>query len=148
MQYKLDTGPILASQSIEIQSTDTTPLLRTRLTETACDLLPQTLEGIFNRSIVPLLQDESSATYCKKIKKEDGLISLSDDPTMLDRKFRAYTPWPGIYFTTMYKNKEIRVKVTKATFANRSFTVEEVVPENMRPMDYSVLANMLDRSVI
>jgi methionyl-tRNA formyltransferase len=134
MRYKLDSGPILAKKEIAIAPTDTTPTLRARLNEEAQLLLPETIQQIFAGTTTPQIQDESQETICKKIRKEDGAVSLSDDPLQLDRKYRAYTPWPGLYFYSEKEGVRIRVKIKKAHLNDGLFVVDQVIPENRKPM--------------
>ena len=68
-------------------------------------------------------QDESQATYCKKIKKEDGLIDLNDDPIKNYNKYRAFYDWPNVYFFVEKDGKKLRVKITKARCENNSFII-------------------------
>ena len=144
MAYKLDTGPVLTHHTEPISTTDTTETLRERLTTLACDALPKTITDIFEGAAIAIPQDESKATYCKKIQKEDGFISLTDNASILDRKFRAYTPRPGIFFMTPFNGQNIRVKITKAHYdTENAFSIDEVIPENMKRMSYASFKQLL-----
>jgi methionyl-tRNA formyltransferase len=83
-------------------------------------------------------QEEEHASYCKKITKEDGKISLGEDPHVLDRKYRAYMPWPGLYFFVIKNKKQIRVKINKAVFENNEFKIISVTPEGGKPQSFEV----------
>jgi methionyl-tRNA formyltransferase len=141
MKYELDSGDILSTKEVTIEPSDTTPSLRKKLNHEAVQLLPEIIHSIFQKMVSPIPQDEVSATYCKKIKKTDGLVVLDEDSVALDRKFRAYTPWPGIFFFIFYREKEIRVKITKAHLEGETFIIDEVVPENNAPMSYETFLN-------
>lgn len=130
MRYKLDSGPILAQKEVTIEANDTTTTLRDKLNQEALTLLPDTLEHIFNGTVEPHEQDETLANVCKKIKKEDGEISLSDDAVLLDRKWRTYQLWPGLFFFANKKEKRIRIKIKTAHFENGTFYIDSVIPEN------------------
>lgn len=136
MRYQLDSGPILSERIVSIDPSDTTQTLRTKLNQEALDTLPALIEDIFAGRIEPKEQDDSQATFTKKIKKEAGEISLTEDSVVLDRKFRAYTPWPGIYFFIRKDNKRVRVKITKAHLTDGVFIIDEVVLENGKPIPY------------
>lgn len=133
MVYKLDAGAILASKEITIDPADTTSTLRTKLNNEALTMLPEVIKQIETKTIAPETQDESLATSCKKITKEDGEISLDDDPVTLDRKWRAYQPWPGLYF---FKDGK-RIKITKAHLADGAFVIEEIIPENGKRIPFT-----------
>jgi methionyl-tRNA formyltransferase len=72
------------------------------------------------------------ATFCKKIKKEDGLIDINADAVKNYNKYRAYTQWPGTYF---FKDGK-RIKIKKAKYENNSFIIERVVPEGKKEISY------------
>lgn len=133
MVYKLDAGDILSTKEVVVDPTDTTPILRAKLNTEALNLLPETIQKIFDGTSTRIPQDESLATSCKKISKEDGLIDLADDPITNDRKYRAYFGWPGSYFFDNGK----RIKITKAHLADGAFVIDEVIPENGKRMPYS-----------
>jgi methionyl-tRNA formyltransferase len=58
-------------------------------------------------SYTPMPQDETKATYCKKITKQDGLIEF-DDAIKVYNKYRAFTPWPGVYLESGLKLKKMQ----------------------------------------
>jgi methionyl-tRNA formyltransferase len=136
MEFKLDSGPILAEEEIEIAINDTKEEIRDTLIglggNCLCDLLPK----IQNKDLEPKQQDESQATFCRKIKKEHGEIDLLGDQKELWNKYRAFYGWPGIFFFIEYKGKQIRIKITWATYKNNSFIVKRVIPEGKKEMSY------------
>jgi methionyl-tRNA formyltransferase len=136
MAYKLDSGPIIAEKEIQIEINDTKEELRKKLIklggETLCEILPE----IFDKNINPRNQDEEKATFCKKIKKEDGLINPSGNPIDNYNKYRAFSGWPGIFFFVNQKDKQVRVKITHARYENDSFIIERVIPEGKKETDY------------
>lgn len=135
MRFKLDSGPVLKEKEVVIEKNDTTISLREKLNLEAVALLPEVLKEIENETVIAKEQDELLVTHCSKIKKEDGEISLSDDPVTLDRKWRAYQPWPGLYF---FKDGK-RIKITKAHFVGGAFVIDEVIPENGKRMPFTNL---------
>jgi methionyl-tRNA formyltransferase len=138
MQFKLDTGPILLQKEFPIEPTDTTLTLRHRLNQEALLFFPAVLRNIFNKTIVPIEQIEEHASHCKKIAKEDGEISLDEDDAVLDRKYRAYMPWPGLYFFVTKHEKQIRVKINEAIFEDNKFKILFVTPEGGKPQPFDI----------
>jgi methionyl-tRNA formyltransferase len=134
MRFKLDTGPILMEREVSILPTDTSTTLRERLNDEALLMLPEVIGQLFNGTVQPQEQDNTGATVCKKITKEDGLITLADDPITLDRKFRAYQPWPGLYFMVHRNGTEVRVKIKEARLEDGTFVLDTVIPENGKPL--------------
>lgn len=138
MVFKLDAGPIIAKEKVAIELTDTTPILREKLItiggELLVNILNQANSGEGSAFATAKEQDESKSSHCGKTKKEDGLIDpLSDDPEIIWRKYRAYQPWPGLYF--MQNGK--RVKITAARFENGKFIIERAIPEGKKEVAWS-----------
>lgn len=132
MAFKLDSGDILAKKEIAIDIDDTKEALRSKLIKIGGETLIKILPSIVDGSIMSEPQDESLATHCTKIKKEDGEIDPNGDPTKNYNKYRAFFGWPGVFF---FKNNK-RVKITKARYENNSFIIERVIPEGKKEISY------------
>ncbi|MEA1955166.1 MAG: methionyl-tRNA formyltransferase [Campylobacterota bacterium] len=104
MDEGLDTGDILKINEIEIPKDMIVGELFDALTNIASELTIDILEN-FN-SYIALKQDNSKATHCAKVSKKDGLV-VFDDAKEFYNKYRAYTPWPGIYLESGLKFKKI-----------------------------------------
>lgn len=104
MEEGLDTGDILKISKIEIDKDILVGDLFKLLTKIACDLTIDVLNNF--ETFTPQKQDDSKATLCKKIKKENGLIDFSNAKDIYN-KYRAFTPWPGIYLESKMKIKEM-----------------------------------------
>lgn len=133
MDFKLDSGPIISDKKVEIGKDELKTDLLKKLTKIGGELLRDKLEDIFKKNISLTIQDESSASYCTKINKEDGQIGQNSNPLLDYNKYRAFYGWPGVYFF----HKEKRIKVTKARYENDSFIIERVIPEGKKEIDYS-----------
>jgi len=117
MELKMDSGPIIAKEIIEISPNEKAPELRKKLTKIGGELLIKTLPLIIENKIKIISQDEAQATYCKKIKKENGLINLNDNPIKNYNKFLAYYNWPRTFF---FKNNK-RIIITDAIIKDNKF---------------------------
>jgi len=95
----MDTGPILAQASLPIRPEDTTGSLTERLATLGADLLIATLPRWLAGEIQPRPQDHSQATMCRPLRKEEGRLDWSLPAIELERRVRAYNPWPGAYTT-------------------------------------------------
>jgi methionyl-tRNA formyltransferase len=137
IEYKLDSGPILATQKIPIDIMTTKAKLKEELIEGGANLLIRTLNQIKDGTINKIPQDENQATFCGKIKKEDGLIDPLGDDLANWNKYRAFYGWPGIYFFADKKDKKIILKITQASFVDNKFIIEKVIPENKKEINYS-----------
>ena len=109
MDEGLDTGDIIKIETIEVGSDEMVESLFERLTLLASKL---TLDVLKNYNLyTPKPQNETLATHCKKITKADGLVKF-DDAKDVYNKYRAFTPWPGIYLESGLKLKNIRLEDT------------------------------------
>ena len=132
MEYKMDTGPIIAQEKVEIGNEEKAGDLRKRLIKIGGELLVKILPDFIDGKIKLTPQDGSLASVCKKIKKEDGLIDLNDDPKKNYNKFRAYVTWPRTFF---FKNGK-RIIITDAVLENGEFKILKVIPEGGKEMGY------------
>lgn len=132
MAFKMDAGAIVAQAETEIGATETAPELRSRLIKIGGELLVETLPKIIEGSITQTEQDEKAATFCKKIKKEDGQIDLDADPKQNYNKFRAYAHWPRTFFFRDGK----RIIITKAKLEDNKFVIEKIIPEGGNEREY------------
>ena len=100
MDAGLDTGDMLdfiytpceSKMSIELFS---------ELGELGGELIVRVLKNFEN--LKPQKQDDAQASHCKKISKSDGLFSFDEEAGQIYNKFRALTPWPGIYLASGLK---------------------------------------------
>jgi len=97
MDKGLDTGPILSQRSVRIKPGETAGSLFDRLSKLGADLLLDTLPGYLAGAIEPRPQPEEGATYAPMLKKGDGQLDFSHPAEELERKVRAFNPWPGAY---------------------------------------------------
>lgn len=137
MAFKLDSGPILAEEVVLIHIDDTKDTLRSILTERGALLLAQLLPSVYTQKLSPRIQDEARASFCTKIKKEDGEIDPAGDAQTNYNKYRAYYGWPGVYFFIEKQGKKIRIKITQASYENNSFVIKRVIPEGKKEVSYS-----------
>jgi methionyl-tRNA formyltransferase len=94
LALKMDAGDILAQVPIPLSCTETTETLTRDLSFKGADLLAETLELLASDKIRPVPQDESRATYCSMITKESGCIDWAEAALTIERKVRAFDPWP------------------------------------------------------
>lgn len=138
MEFKLDSGAVIAREEINIGINENKDSLRSKLITLGGETLVKLIPDIIEDKIDPISQDENLATYCTKIKKDDGQIDPHGDGKLNYNKYRAFSGWPGIFF--FVNNK--RVKVTSARYENDSFIIERVVPEGKKEIEYSAFSTL------
>ena len=131
---KLDAGPMVAASKPEtIRPDDTTPSLGSRLAEIGGQLIRKTLPKLFAENFSATEQNEDEATYCRIIKKDEGRVRWTEETAReIERKLRAFTPWPGIFtfYSISGKNEnKRRIQLTKVEVVNESFESGKVYPE-------------------
>jgi len=109
MDVGLDTGDILKISEIDVNDTKMVVSLFEELTDVASALTIDVLENF--KSFTPIKQDDSKMTHCSKISKADGEVEFIDALTLYN-KYRAFTPWPGIYLNSGLKLKDISLVET------------------------------------
>ncbi len=107
-----DTGPVLAQVSTPILATDTTGLLTVRLSKLGAQLLEDTLPRWQAGEIKSQPQDESKATYSRLLHKEEGQLDWKLPASDLERRVRAFQPWPGCF--TRWRGKMLKVLQAEA----------------------------------
>ncbi len=112
MDEGVDTGPILAQRPEPIHPDDTTASLTQRLARLGADLLVETLPRWVKGEITPHPQDDAQATYAPMIRKEDGFVDWSEPSDLLERKVRAYYPWPTVM--TRWQGKLLKILRARA----------------------------------
>ena len=95
MDEGLDTGDILLQRSVEILPNDTGGSLHDRLARIAPAALLESLRLVAAENAPRIPQDNARATYAPKLKREHGQIDWSEAAEAIERKIRAYNPWPG-----------------------------------------------------
>jgi len=97
MDEGLDTGDILVQRSVEILPNDTGGSLHDRLAQIAPEALLESLRLVAAGNAPRIAQDNARATYAPKLKREHGQIDWSESAETIERKIRAYNPWPGAF---------------------------------------------------
>ena len=106
MEEGLDSGDILGFQYLKITRTMEVSEAFEKLSHIAAQLTITTLDNFEN--INAIKQNESLVTFCKKIKKDDGLVDFGDAKKLF-LKYKAYSYWPGVFLASELKLKDIEL---------------------------------------
>ena len=107
MDEGLDTGDILLQRNVEILPNDTGGSLHDRLAQIAPEALLESLRLLAAGNAPRIPQDNARATYAPKLKREHGQIDWSESAEAIERKIRAYNPWPGAFMKLDCQNLKI-----------------------------------------
>ncbi|MHB1045455.1 MAG: methionyl-tRNA formyltransferase [Thermoanaerobaculia bacterium] len=97
MEAGMDTGPVYAVARSPIAPDEDAGSLSARLARDGAGLLVATLPSIESGAAVAVPQEDSLATLCPKIRREDGQADFSRPAEGLVNRLRAFTPWPGLF---------------------------------------------------
>ena len=90
---------------------DTTESLTEKMADLGARAIVETIPKWISGEIKSTPQNNAEATYCHKISKADGEIDWNESAESIERKIRAYNPWPSAYFFLDGK----RIKVLHAS---------------------------------
>jgi methionyl-tRNA formyltransferase len=95
MEAGLDTGPVLLSRRTQIAPDDTGGSLHDRLMLLGAEVLGEGLRRLLDGSLpAAMTQAEAGVTYAHKLDKSEATLDWSHCAQQLERKVRAYWPWP------------------------------------------------------
>ncbi len=106
---ELDAGPIYLARRVAIEPRDDAGSLSARLAGLGAELLVETLRGLESGTLAAKPQ-EGEPSFCRPIRREDGQVDWTLPAAVIERRLRAYTPWPGLY-TFLGKT---RIKILEA----------------------------------
>jgi len=95
---ELDHGPILAIETAEIAPDERAPSVSRGLAALGGELLAGVLREFKSGSVKETPQDHKRATQAPKIEKREGRVTFSESPVNIYNRFRAFDPWPGVFF--------------------------------------------------
>ena len=104
MEEGLDCGDILGYSYLKNEKNMLVSEAFTKLSNLAAELTITTLDNY--DKLKPIKQNDSSASFCKKIKKEDGEVDFNCAKKLFS-KYKAYSFWPGIFLKSELKLKDI-----------------------------------------
>ena len=99
LAQKMDSGDILSQQVIPLNGTETADSLLEDSAKIGADMVLSLLHDVSVTGTLPVgtPQDDSQATYCTMLKKEDGCIDWSGSAEEIDAQIRAFNSWPGAF---------------------------------------------------
>jgi methionyl-tRNA formyltransferase len=134
---EMDHGPIVAVKNIHMNDWPAYKVFEDNMAREGARLVAEILPAFIGGRITPKEQDHSLATYTKKFLKEDGRVDLASDAYDNFRKIQAFHEWPQAYFIHHKDGRDIRVKITQASFTNGALQIEKVIPEGKSAMTWS-----------
>jgi methionyl-tRNA formyltransferase len=100
MDEGLDTGPILMQQAVPIAPQATAAGLSAELAVLGARMVLAALDGVDQGRLSPQPQPQAGVTYAPKIARAEARLDWRLPATVLERRVRAFDPWPGAFFET------------------------------------------------
>jgi methionyl-tRNA formyltransferase len=110
MDAGMDTGPIVATESVSLAGDEDAPGLEERLAALAAGLLRRSLGPWLRGDIQAVGQSQERVSVTRPLRREDGRLDPARPAAVLERQVRAYRPWPGTFFQV----PAVRVAVLRA----------------------------------
>lgn len=141
MDEKMDHGPLLATQSVELTGKETFPELYKSLADVAATLTEETLPDYLGGSLIPRPQNHIEATFTKLLTRDDGRIDWNRTAAEISCHVRAYNPEPGTW--TQLKGKVVKILEVEKVMDNK---IE--LPGKLYVHNGELAAKCLDGSVL
>ena len=139
MSAGMDEGPVASQVKCPVPAHATSAFMFEEIGKLAAEKLPDAIfqvgqqgEAIFKA------QDESQATLCQKIEREDGRVNFQEPARQILNRFRAYTPWPGLF--TTFEGKRLK-------FLDVEVVNEVLEPGKIRCDKHDILIGTSDGSL-
>lgn len=98
MDAGMDTGNIIKQVEINLDKNETSPSLMEKIKMATAENLSEIIYKYIQGELQEVPQKNEEAVYVKMTKKEDGHLNFNKDSAeVIERKVRAYQPWPGTY---------------------------------------------------
>ena len=107
----LDTGPVLLAERVAIGPETTAAALHDRLAETGARLMVAGLAGLAQGALQATPQAEAGASHAPKLSRDEGRLDWRLPAAELERRVRAFDPWPGAWFE--HSGQRIKVLAAK-----------------------------------
>ncbi len=156
---KFDEGKIIAQKKLPIFPNDTTVILYPKLFTLGAELLIDMLSDYTNGKNkgkpqvssqttpgVEQLRTSGKTPYARRLTREDGFepwetiqktITTGKDADRIDRKFRAFDPWPGLWTTLKINNEQKRLKILRLHLHEDKLLIDGVQLEGKNPISFS-----------
>ena len=141
---KLDAGPMAKKVSMDLLEKYTTGDMTEAMALMGAKLMMEVIDVIASgNSINWIEQNESDVTYAKKIRKDEGILNLNEDPSILIKRIKAFNPYPGV--KGLFRGKGL--KVWNAVLIDNFDILKNLQPGDLKVIEKRLILR-LDRGGI
>ncbi|NJM37981.1 MAG: methionyl-tRNA formyltransferase [Akkermansiaceae bacterium] len=112
---ELDAGDMILLKSIPVHGDETGGRLHDRLAELAPSVLAEALEKLEAGTAERIPQNDAESSYVSKLERDDGRLDWSQSAVSVERRIRAYDPWPGTFTLATEEGRVKRLKIFPPT---------------------------------
>jgi methionyl-tRNA formyltransferase len=94
MEAGLDTGPVMMCHELRIGPAETAGELQDRLAVAGADLVVAALDALCADRATFQAQDPAQATWARRLEKTEARIHWREPAAVIERRIRAFNPWP------------------------------------------------------
>ncbi len=132
---ELDAGDMIVAKSISIEPEETGGKLHDRLAQLAIPVLDETLAKLADGTATRTPQNPEQVSHVPKLERDDGKLDWSLSAASIERRIRAYDPWPGTYTMVVENGSAKRLKIFPPTrISNTALKPAEVSCEDGKLM--------------
>jgi methionyl-tRNA formyltransferase len=123
---ELDAGDVISIKTLMINAEETGGTLHDRLALLAPGILAEAIVNLTKGTAVRVPQDAALSSYIPKLEREDGRLDWTQDAATIERRIRAYDPWPGTFTVVPDDGQEKRLKIFPPTeVVDQTLTIGE-----------------------
>lgn len=126
IEEALDAGPVMKKIKVEINISDSSEKISKKLSKIGSDSIVEALNDIFEGKAKFIDQEDTFATYAKKIKKNEGKIDWNENAKNIIGKINGLNPNPGAWF----EYKKVRYKIWQAILFEKKGTAGTILDNN------------------
>ena len=124
---KLDAGPYMMQQRLNINPSDNFSSLSKKLSEIGAKLILEALSSFEKKKIIFIDQNEKNVSYAKKVSKEESHIDWNESAQKLIAKINGLNPYPGAWF----KHNGNRIRIIEAEISDHYGKKGEVITNDL-----------------
>jgi methionyl-tRNA formyltransferase len=129
---RLDAGPVADSERVPIVAGDTALAIETKLAAACAPLLRRTLPLFQAQNLIFTEQDETRASYCRKLVRDDGRIDFTHPASKLVARINGLFPWPACHV-------QIHAQPVKIGLAEQGLDLCHEAPGTIRSSEHGAL---------
>ncbi len=144
LDAQVDHGPVVVQEAFPLAKDMTVDALTAKSAELGARLFADNIEQYLSKELTPTEQDHDKHTHTRKYTKQDGVLTDDMPDWQKWKVFRAFGSRGWVHMSATRHSELLTVKITKASYDNETFVIEEVIPENGKRQPYADFLHSLN----